>query len=90
MNKADVIDTMANEASISKAAAEKALAAFTDGIKNALRKGENVSLIGFGAYTVIERKARVGRNPRTGEEIRIPAKRAIKFKIGKGLRESVE
>ena len=90
MNKADLIDTMTNEAGISKAAAEKALAAFTDGIKNAMRKGESVTLIGFGTYTTIERKARIGRNPGTGEELRIPAKKAIKFKVGKGLRETIE
>lgn len=90
MNKADLIDTMANEASISKAAAEKALGAFTDGVKNALRKGETVTLIGFGTYSVVERKARIGRNPQTGAELQIPAKKTVKFKAGKGLREMVE
>lgn len=90
MNKADLIDKMATEASISKAAAEKALGALTDGIKTALQKGEAVTLIGFGTYSVTERKARVGRNPQTGEELHIPAKKAIKFKAGKGLREAVE
>ncbi len=90
MNKADLIDTMANEASISKAAAEKAIGAFTDGVKNALRKGETVTLIGFGTYSVVERKARIGRNPQTGAELQIPAKKTVKFKAGKGLREMVE
>jgi len=90
VNKADLIDKMASEANISKAAAEKALGAFTDGIKDALRKSENVTLIGFGTYSVVERKARTGRNPQTGQELRIPAKKIIKFKAGKGLRETVE
>ena len=90
MNKADLIDKMASEANISKAAAEKALGAFTDGIKDALRKSENVTLIGFGTYSVVERKARTGRNPQTGQELKIPAKKIIKFKAGKGLRETVE
>ncbi|MGA1875326.1 MAG: HU family DNA-binding protein [bacterium] len=90
MNKADLIDKMASEANISKAAAEKALGAFTDGVKDALRKGENVTLIGFGTYSVVERKARTGRNPQTGQELKIPAKKIIKFKAGKGLRETVE
>ncbi|MEW6378471.1 MAG: HU family DNA-binding protein [bacterium] len=90
MNKADLIDKMATEANISKAAAEKALGALTDGIKTALQKGEPVTLIGFGTYSVTERKARTGRNPQTGEELQIPAKKAIKFKAGKGLRDAVE
>ena len=90
MNKADLIDKMATEANISKAAAEKALGALTDGVKTALQKGEPVTLIGFGTYSVTERKARTGRNPQTGEELQIPAKKAIKFKAGKGLREAVE
>jgi len=90
VNKADLIDKMATEANISKAAAEKALGALTDGVKTALQKGEPVTLIGFGTYSVTERKARTGRNPQTGAELQIPAKKAIKFKAGKGLRESVE
>jgi DNA-binding protein HU-beta len=90
VNKADLIDKMASEANISKAAAEKALGAFTDGVKDALRKSENVTLIGFGTYSVVERKARTGRNPQTGQELKIPAKKIIKFKAGKGLRETVE
>lgn len=81
---------MASEANISKAAAEKALMAFTDGVKDALEKGETVTLIGFGTYSVVERKARTGRNPQTGKEIQIPAKKSVKFKAGKGLRETVE
>lgn len=89
MTKADLINIMADEASITKAAAEKALSAFTDGVKNAMRKGEDVTLIGFGTYTVVERKARTGRNPQTGAELKIPAKKSIKFKAGKGLREAV-
>jgi len=89
MNKADLLSKMANEADISKAAAEKALSAFTDGVKNAMQKGEGVTLIGFGAYTVVERKARTGRNPQTGAVLQIPAKKTIKFKAGKELREAV-
>ena len=89
MTKADLINKMANEASISKAAAEKALSAFTDGVQNAMKKGEGVTLVGFGTYTVVERKARTGRNPQTGAVLQIPAKRTIKFKAGKDLRAAV-
>ena len=90
MNKKELVENIAGAADISKAAAEKALGAFTDGVKNALRKGETVTLIGFGTYSVVERKARIGRNPQTGAELKIPAKKTVKFKAGKGLREMVE
>ena len=87
MNKADLVEKMAGEAGVSKVAAEKALNAFVDGVKGALKKGENVTLIGFGTYSVASRKARVGRNPQTGAELKIPARKVVKFKPGKGLKD---
>ena len=87
MNKADLVEKMAGEAGISKVAAEKALNAFINGVKGALKKGENITLIGFGTYSVANRKARVGRNPQTGAELKIPARKVVKFKPGKGLKD---
>jgi len=87
LNKADLVERMAGEAGISKVAAEKALNAFVDGVKGALRKGENITLIGFGTYSVASRKSRVGRNPQTGAELKIPARKVVKFKPGKGLKD---
>ena len=77
---------MATEAGISKVAAEKALNGFINGVKDALKGGDTVTLIGFGTFSVSERKARVGRNPRTGAELPIPACKVAKFKPGKGLK----
>lgn len=90
MNKADLVDKMAGEANISKVSAEKTLNACVNGIKDALMKGENVTLIGFGTFSVADRRARVGRNPQTGAELKIPARKVVKFKPGKGLKEVVE
>ncbi|MGA1839898.1 MAG: HU family DNA-binding protein [bacterium] len=87
MNKADLVEKMAGEAGISKVAGEKSLNAFIDGIKGALKKGENVTLIGFGTFSVANRKSRVGRNPQTGAELKIPARKVVKFKPGKGLKD---
>ncbi|MGA1790855.1 MAG: HU family DNA-binding protein [bacterium] len=87
MNKADLVEKMAGEAGISKVAAEKALNAMVNGVKGALKKGENITLIGFGTYSVANRKARVGRNPQTGAELKIPARKVVKFKPGKGLKD---
>ena len=87
LNKADLVEKMAGEAGISKVAAEKALNAFIGGVKGALKKGENITLIGFGTYSVASRKARVGRNPQTGAELKIPARKVVKFKPGKGLKD---
>lgn len=90
MTKADLIEKMAKEAKIVKKEAEKALHSLLDGIKKALKKGSKVSLIGFGTFHVGKRKARMGRNPRTGATIKIAAKKVPKFKAGKGFKDAVK
>mgnify|MGYP004747447319 CR=1 FL=1 len=85
MNKAELIDAMAHRSGLSKADAKKALDAFTSATGNALGNGERVALVGFGSFSVSERSARKGRNPRTGEEINIAAKKVVKFKAGADL-----
>jgi DNA-binding protein HU-beta len=89
MNKSDLIEAMAEAADISKAAAGKALDGMVDGIVSALKKGEPVSLVGFGTFAVRERAARSGRNPKTGETITIEASRVPGFKAGKALKDAV-
>ena len=89
MTKQDLVAKMAADANISKKAAEDALSAFLNGIKESLGKGESVSLIGFGTFNVSQRSARKGRNPQTGAEIDIPARTVPTFKAGKGLKEAV-
>jgi DNA-binding protein HU-beta len=85
MNKTELIAAMAEKAGISKVDAGKALNAYVDVMKEQLNKGEKITLVGFGTFGVAERPARVGRNPRTGASINIPAKKSVKFKPGKGL-----
>jgi DNA-binding protein HU-beta len=85
MNKAELIDAMAHRSGLSKADAKRALDAFTSATGNALGNGERVALVGFGSFSVSERSARKGRNPRTGEEIHIGAKKVVKFKAGAEL-----
>ena len=82
MTKAEIIAKVAEEIKVSKAAAAKALAVITGSIAQAIKKGSKVSLIGFGTFSVSERKARKGRNPRTGKEIKIAAKKVPKFSAG--------
>ena len=89
MNKAELIAKIADDAGISKAAAERALASFVEGVTLALKKGKKVSLVGFGTFSVSERAARTGRNPRTGATIKIASSRIPKFKPGKGLKDSI-
>ena len=89
MNKAELIDAMANGAGISKADAKKALNAFIDTTTGALKKGNRVALVGFGSFSVSKRSARTGRNPQTGKEIKIAAKNVVKFKAGADLSGSV-
>jgi DNA-binding protein HU-beta len=89
MTKQELVAKMANDANISKKAAEEALAAFVNGVKESLSKGESLSLVGFGTFNVSERSARKGRNPQTGQEIDIPARTVPTFKAGKGLKEAV-
>lgn len=89
MNKAELIDAIASEAKISKADAKKAIDAFVSTTSKALKKGDRVALVGFGSFSVSKRSARTGRNPQTGKEIRIPAKKVVKFKAGSELASKV-
>ncbi|TAN83757.1 MAG: HU family DNA-binding protein [Gallionella sp.] len=89
MNKSDLIDAIAKSADISKATAGRALDGAIDSIKKALKKGDAVSLVGFGTFKVGKRAARNGRNPRTGETIKIKAAKVPKFTAGKGLKDAV-
>jgi DNA-binding protein HU-beta len=88
-NKSDLIEAIAKSADISKAAAGRALDATIESIKKTLKKGELVSLVGFGTFYVGKRAARNGRNPRTGETIKIKAAKVPKFRAGKGLKDAV-
>ncbi len=90
MTKSELIDKMADSADISKVAAGKALAALMDGVKASLKKGNKVSLVGFGTFSITKRKARKGRNPKTGEAIKIAAAKVPKFTAGKGLKDAVK
>ena len=89
MNKAELIDAMASQAGLSKADAKRALDAFIDTTSAALKKSDRVALVGFGSFSVSERSARKGRNPRTGKEINIAAKNVVKFKAGAELSGNV-
>jgi nucleoid DNA-binding protein len=89
MNKTELIDVIANESGLSKVAAGKALAATLNSITNALKAGDSVQLIGFGTFKTSQRQARNGRNPRTGAEIKIAARKAPTFIAGKALKDAV-
>ena len=89
MNKEQLIDAMAEKAGLSKADAKKALDAFVESTTDALKGGDRVALIGFGSFAISERGARTGRNPQTGKEIEIPAKKVVKFKAGAELADAV-
>jgi DNA-binding protein HU-beta len=89
VNKSELIDAIARHADISKAAAGRALDATVNAIKSSLRKGETVTLVGFGSFQVGRRTARAGRNPRTGAAIRIRAAKVPKFRAGKALKDAV-
>ena len=89
MNKQEMIEAMASGASISKADAKRALDTFIDTTGNALKKGDRVALVGFGSWSVSKRAARTGRNPQTGKEIKIAAKKVVKFKAGADLASKV-
>ena len=88
-NKTELIDAMAENAGISKAAAKKALESFLENIGDSLKKGNRVSLVGFGSWAVTKRAAREGRNPQTGKTINIGAKNVVKFKPGADLQKAV-
>lgn len=89
MTKQDMINVMAKEARISKAAAGRALEAYIEAVGEELKKTGKLSLVGFGAFSCVQRKARTGRNPKTGSAISIPSKKVVRFRAGKGLSEVV-
>ena len=89
MNKADMIEQIAQAAEISKSAAERAVDALVGAIKTSLKKGDMVTLVGFGSFYVGKRQARTGRNPRTGETLAIKAMRVPKFRAGKALKDAI-
>lgn len=89
MSKGDLIESVAKSAALSKAKATVAVNAVFDSISMSLKKGKSVSLVGFGSFSVVKRKARNGRNPQTGSTIKIKATKAPKFKAGKGLKDMV-
>lgn len=89
MNKTELVAAIAEQTELSKKDAEKALKAFTDIVADELKKGEKVQLVGFGTFEVSERAAREGRNPQTGETMKIAASKAPKFKAGKALKDVV-
>jgi DNA-binding protein HU-beta len=89
MNKAMIIDRMAKDAGITKSAAATAVESMIEGITSALKKNQRVTLVGFGTWGVTKRKARTGRNPQTGETIKIKAKKVVKFKAGKQLESAL-
>lgn len=89
MNKSELVDAIASESGLSKADAKKALEAFVSATEGALKKGDKISLVGFGSFSVSKRAARTGRNPQTGKEIKIAAKNVVKFKAGADLSKKV-
>ncbi|ENX7753308.1 HU family DNA-binding protein [Neisseria gonorrhoeae] len=89
MNKPELIEAIAQEADISKAAAQKALDATTNAVTNALKQGDTVTLVGFGTFYVGERAERQGRNPKTGEPLTIAAAKTLKFRAGKALKDAL-
>ena len=90
MTKAELVSKIAKDAKISKASAEKALNSLTNNVTSTLKKGGKITLTGFGTFSVVERKARKGRNPQTGKDISIPATKVAKFKAGKNLKGAVK
>lgn len=90
MSREELIQKIAREAKLTKTQADKALRATLDGITTSLRKGKRVSFVGFGTFTVGKRRARMGRNPQTGETLRIAAAKVPKFRAGKQLRDAVK
>ncbi len=90
MNKAELIDQIANQAELSKADAKKALDAFVNATTGALKSGDRVALVGFGSWSVSSRSERTGRNPQTGAPIKIAAKKVVKFKAGSDLADTVQ
>lgn len=89
MNKTELVAAIAEKAGLSKKDAEGAVKAFTDTVAEQLKAGEKIQLVGFGTFEVAERAARTGKNPQTGEAIKIPASKAPKFKAGKALKDMI-
>tara|TARA_B100000315_G_scaffold252805_1_gene290342 strand:+ start:284 stop:556 length:273 start_codon:yes stop_codon:yes gene_type:complete len=89
MNKSELVSAVANNSGLTKSDAEKAVDGVFDAISGALSSGGEVRVVGFGSFSVVDRKATTGRNPRTGEAIQIPASKRPKFKAGKGLKQAV-
>lgn len=90
MNKEQLIEGMATEAGITKAQADRAMKSMITNITESLKKGSKVTFVGFGTFDVTKRKARTGRNPQTGETLKIPATTVPKFKAGKALKDAVK
>jgi DNA-binding protein HU-beta len=90
MNKGELIDAIAEESGLSKKASKEALEAIINATGSALKKGEKLSLVGFGTFSVVTRNARTGKNPQTGKAIQIPAKKAVKFSVGSELDEAIQ
>ena len=90
MTKADLIEKMASDADISKAATGKALDSFVEAVTKTVKKGNKVALVGFGTFSVSKRKARIGRNPQTGATIKISARKVPKFSAGKAFKDAVK
>ncbi|MEO0184714.1 MAG: HU family DNA-binding protein [candidate division WOR-3 bacterium] len=90
MTKAQLIDAIAKKAKISKKAAGAAIDTFVESVTSALKKGDKVTLVGFGTFSAAKRKARTAKNPQTGELIKVPAKRVPKFKAGRELKSAVK
>jgi len=89
MTKAELVEEVAKSANIPKAAAEKAVGAFINSVSDALKKGDRVTLVGFGSFEVAARQARTGRNPQTGKEIKIAEAKVPKFRPGKVLKDAI-
>jgi DNA-binding protein HU-beta len=90
MNKAELVDAIATESKLTKADSKRALDALVSVTSKTLKKGEKVILIGFGTFSIVQRSARTGRNPQTGKEIKIKAKKVVKFKAGTELAKKVK
>lgn len=90
MNKSELIDAVAAESGLTKADSKKAIEAFVSSVGNALKKGDKLALVGFGSFSVSDRPARSGRNPKTKETITIPARKVVRFKPGSELSDSVQ
>ncbi|MEI7788989.1 MAG: HU family DNA-binding protein [Chlorobiaceae bacterium] len=89
MSKAELVEKIAEQANLTKADADRALKAFINVVSSSLKNGEDVALVGFGTFTTVDRAERIGRNPITGNEITIAAKKVVKFKPGKTLKDHV-